>query len=71
MNVITPKKPEAKISAEEMERRRERIRRGDAHNRIEGLVRGPETDSVFDAYIHGEIEVTDIVPRLKALHIRS
>jgi hypothetical protein len=70
MNVITPTKPKAEISADEMERRRERVRRGDAHNRIEGLARGPETDSVFEAYIHGEIEVTEIVPRLKALHFR-
>jgi hypothetical protein len=68
MNIITPTKPKAKISAEEKERRRQRVRRGDAHNRIEGLIRGPDTDAIFDAYINGEIEVTDIVPRLKALH---
>jgi len=70
MNVITPTKPKAEISADEMKRRRERVRRGDAHNRIEGLARGPETDSVFDAYINGEIEVAEIVPRLKAIHNR-
>jgi hypothetical protein len=68
MNIITPAKPKAKISAEEMERRREALRQADASNRIEGLKRGPETDSIFDAYIHGEIEATEIVPRLKALH---
>jgi len=63
-----PRKPKAKISAEEMERRREQVRRGDANNRIEGLKRGPETDAIFDAYIHGEIEVGEIVPRLKAIY---
>jgi hypothetical protein len=68
MNVITPTKTKAKISVEEMERRREALRQADASNRIEGLKRGPETDSIFDAYIHGEIEATDMIPRLKALH---
>jgi hypothetical protein len=68
MNIVSPAKPKAKISAKEMERRRERVRRGDAHNRIEGLKRGPETDAVFESYIQGEIEVTEIVPRLKALY---
>ena len=71
MNVIARQQPKIAISVEEMERRREAVRRGDAHNRIEGLARGPETNAVFDAYINGEIEVTEIVPRLKAIHKRS
>jgi hypothetical protein len=42
MNVITPAKPKAKISAEEMERRREAVRQADASNRIEGRFPTPE-----------------------------
>jgi hypothetical protein len=68
MNVISPSKPKAKISVDEMERRREAVRQADASNRIEGLKRGPDSDAIFDAYIRGEIEATEIVPRLKALH---
>jgi len=67
MNVITPTKPKAKISAEEMERRREAVRQADASNRIEGIYREPESDPIFDAYIRGEIDATEIIPRLKAL----
>jgi hypothetical protein len=64
---VAPQKPKAKISAEEMERRREHVRQADASNRIEGIYRRPETDVVFEAYIRGDIEVTEISPRLKAL----
>ena len=39
----------------------------DAENRLEGISRSPETDAVFDAYVRGDIEVTEMVPRLKAL----
>jgi Antitoxin VbhA len=59
-------RPKAKISAEEIERRREIIRRGDAHNRIEGIYRDPATDAIFEAFIRGDIEARDIVPRLNA-----
>jgi len=68
MNIIAPTKPKAQISAEEMERRREIVRYADAHNRIEGLTRGPETNAVFDAFISGEIELPDMLPRLKAIY---
>ncbi len=56
----------AGISNEETDRRREIVRQADANNRIEGVCRSPETNVAFDAYIQGEIEVTDIVPLLKA-----
>jgi hypothetical protein len=60
-------KPKPKISAEEMARRREIVRIGDAENRLEGIFRDSESDAVFEAHIRGEIDVTEIVPRLKAL----
>jgi hypothetical protein len=39
----------------------------DAENRIDGLFRDPRTDAIFEAYIAGEIAVTDIAARLHAL----
>ncbi len=59
-------KPRVKISAAEMQRRRKALNIADAHNRIEGIFRGPETDHIFEAAVRGDIEVTDIVPLLKA-----
>ena len=59
-------KARPRISAEEMKRRQEIVRRADANNRIEGFIRTPETDAIFEAYIRGDIEVTELVPRIKA-----
>ncbi len=72
MSVITETKPETKpeISAAEMERRRNAVRRAAAHNRIEGQFPGPEGNKIFDAFIRGEIDQTEILPRLNALHLR-
>jgi hypothetical protein len=64
-------KPKSKtkpaISDAEMARRREHVRIADANNRIEGLKRDPQSDAVFDAYIRGEIEATEIIAHLNAL----
>lgn len=62
-----PATPRA-ISEEEMVRRRKALRQADASNRIEGQFRSPESISIFEAFIHGEIEMDEILPRLKALH---
>jgi hypothetical protein len=64
----TRKRRKKKISAEESIVRIERLRRGDANNRIEGISSDLRSDAVFTAYINGEIEVTEIVPRLKLLY---
>ncbi len=61
-------KPKAKVSAEEIARRREALRQADASNRIEGVFRSDEGTQIFDAFIHGEIELEEILPRLKAIH---
>ena len=66
MAVIAETKP--KISAAEMERRREALRRADAHNRIEGQFPGPQSTEIFEAFIRGDIERDQILPRLHALH---
>jgi hypothetical protein len=60
------RKARPRIGAEEMERRKKAVRNADAHNRIEGLVRTPETDAIFEAYVRGEIQVRELVPRIKA-----
>ena len=69
MAVITETKP--KISAAEMERRREALRQADAHNRIEGQYPSSQSTAIFEAFIRGEIERDQILPRLHALHLHS
>ena len=61
-----PKRIKA-ISDSEAARRRKVVRMADAENRLEGITRSPETDAIFDSYVRGDIEVTEMVPRLKAL----
>lgn len=58
--------PRPQISAEEMARRREALRQADASNRIEGVFRSRASDPIYEAFIRGEIEVTDMVPLFKA-----
>ncbi len=67
MNVILPTQPKARISVEEMGRRREALRRADAHNRIEGLFPTPESTAIYEQFIRGEIELHDIHTQIEAL----
>jgi hypothetical protein len=60
--------PTAKISAAETERRREALRQADASNRIEGQFRGPQSSSIFEAFVRGDITFDEVLPRLNALH---
>ena len=64
-------KPKRKITSEEMERRREALRQADAHNRIEGQFPTAESSAIFEAFIRGEIERDEILPRLHELHQRT
>jgi hypothetical protein len=59
--------PAPKISAAEMERRCQALRQADASNRLEGQVRSAASEPIFQAFISGEIEYEDILPRLKAV----
>ncbi len=70
MNIIAKDKPKTKISVEEMERRREALRRAYAHNRIEGLFCSPQADEIFQSFVHGEIELQEVGSRIDALHPR-
>jgi hypothetical protein len=67
MTAISDMKP--KISATEVERRRNAVRRAAAHNRIEGQFPSPEGNRIFDAFIRGEIDQSEILQRLDALHL--
>jgi hypothetical protein len=71
-DIITGTKLKAKprITAEEMTRRREALRRADAHNRIEGQFPSPESEPIYEAFVRGEIELDEILPRVRALHNR-
>ena len=66
MAAIVETKPE--ISESEMERRREALRYAVSHNRIEGQFLDAESAAVFDAFVRGEIDKSEIRPRLNALH---
>ena len=70
MNVIAPTKPKPRISAAEMERRREALRQADASNRIEGLYPSVATTAIYEQFIRGEIELDEIWPRVQALQPR-
>jgi Antitoxin VbhA len=59
---ITP----ASNVVDKITRRRAALACADAHNRIEGQSRDAQSDAVFEAHIRGEIDATEIVPRLKA-----
>jgi len=60
--------PGAKISTAEMGRRRRALRQADASNRLEGQYRSAASEPIFEAFVRGEIEYEDILPRLKAIH---
>lgn len=62
------KKSKPQISAEERTVRLKVLRQAQANNRIEGLSSGPEAQPVFDAFVRGEIDARDIVPRLRVLY---
>ena len=66
MNVIARQKPKPTISAEEMERRREAVRRAYAHNRIEGLSSTPAYDAVYESFVRGDFELSELRDRLRA-----
>ena len=59
--------PKPRLSPEELERRRGHVRTAIADSRIEGMAPpGAEELAIFEAYIRGEIEAGDLIPRLKA-----
>ena len=55
MNVITPKKPEAKISVEERARRKAAVDYARGSVRLEGFIVSPFAEELNRRYIDGEI----------------
>lgn len=66
MNVITPKKPEAKISAEEMERRKAAVDYARGSVRLEGFVVSPFAEEMNRRYINGEITRQELTAAILA-----
>jgi hypothetical protein len=60
-------KPKTSATAAEMERRRKVVRQADANNRLEGVFRDPATDAIVEAFVRGDIDVSEMVPLFKAL----
>jgi hypothetical protein len=52
------------IDATEMERHRDAVRYAPSHNRVEGQFLSPESEEIFEAYIRGEIDYSEIRQRL-------
>jgi hypothetical protein len=63
---IVARKRGPAIDDAEVERRRANVHMAGAENRLEGIARNPATDKIFNAYVRGEIDATDIVLRLRA-----
>ncbi|HHV66545.1 antitoxin VbhA family protein [Ochrobactrum oryzae] len=55
------------ITADEMERRRKMVRSAFRSNAMEGLRPNPACQPVFDAFIAGEIELDEMMPRVKSI----
>ncbi|THK33766.1 antitoxin VbhA family protein [Ensifer aridi] len=62
---VKPKAPA--ITPEETERRRKMVRSAFRSNAMEGLRPNPACQPIFDAYIAGEIELDEMMPRVKAI----
>ncbi|RCS21490.1 hypothetical protein DUT91_23740 [Phyllobacterium salinisoli] len=62
---LKPKAPA--ITPEEMQRRRKMVRSAFRSNAMEGLRPNPACQPVFDAYIVGEIELDEMMPRVRAI----
>ena len=69
MDDITTAKDARKpvVTSADIAQRREALRQADANNRIEGIIREPATDAIFDAHIRGEISSSEMIACLKDL----
>ena len=59
-------RPKRRLSTTEAELRRDVVRQADANNRLEGVYRGPETERIVEAFVRGDIEVTDMARLFRA-----
>ncbi|WP_404286634.1 antitoxin VbhA family protein [Microvirga sp. RSM25] len=58
----TPRTP-----PEEVERRRKIVEAAHHNNLMAGIERDPTTDPIFEAFISGDIDITDILPAFRSL----
>ena len=58
----------AKLSAAEINRRREAVSEAAANARLEGQISSLESEAIFDRYIQGELEIGDVLGLLKERH---
>jgi hypothetical protein len=58
----------AKLSATEIDRRREAVSQAAANARLEGQLSSPDSEAIFDRYIQGELEIGDVIGLLKERH---
>ncbi|MGA1834201.1 hypothetical protein [Rhizobium wenxiniae] len=56
-----------KITREEQDRRAKLVRDAFRSNAQEGLTPNPECQPVFDAFIAGEIELSEMMPKVKSI----
>jgi hypothetical protein len=52
---------------EEVERRRKIVEAAHHNNLMAGIERDPATDPIFEAFISGDIDITDILPAIRSL----
>jgi hypothetical protein len=52
---------------EEVERRRKIVEEAHHNNLMAGIGRDPTTDPIYEAFIRGDIDVTDILPAIRSL----
>ncbi|MBJ6126896.1 hypothetical protein [Microvirga splendida] len=58
--ILTERANSSQISVEEMKHRRKIVEQAQHNNLLAGITRDQATDPIFEAYIHGDIEATDI-----------
>ncbi|MBW4025510.1 MAG: antitoxin VbhA family protein [Proteobacteria bacterium] len=57
-----------KLSAAEIDRRREAVSQAAANARLEGQFSSPESEAIFDRYVQGELEIGEVISLLKERH---
>jgi hypothetical protein len=58
----------AKLSAAEIDRRREAVSQAAANARLEAQFSSADSEAIFDRYIQGELEIGDVIGLLKERH---
>jgi hypothetical protein len=52
---------------EEVERRRRIVEAAHHNNLMAGIGRDPTTDPIYEAFIHGDIDITDLLPAIRSV----